>query len=330
MGTHSITAGYGGDSNNAASTSTALNQVINGTFTFTSDGSTHTVLAGQSTPTTSPAAYTFVATPTSAGTFGATVTFACSFAPTDPTLTNSSCTFNTGQANPAQIAAGSGPTQVSLVITTKGPNRGIGNVRNIRRRADNRSPWLPLTLPLAGIVMAGFAGRKVWKHSAVASLCVSLMLLGLLVACGGSTAAPILVGVGSEPALNANGVSGSGWPSQTASFTATVTGTSNTAVAWTLSSPTTSCPKPFTALSACGSLSSTSANPTTYTAPTIAAGLPTTVTITATSQADTTKSGSAPETITPTTVPGTYTVTVTAFEANTVVSATPNVTLVVN
>ena len=325
VGTNSITAGYGGDSNNAASTSTALNQVINGTFSFTSDGSTHTVLAGQSTPTTSPAAYTFVATPTSAGTFGATVTFACTFNPPDPTLTNSSCTFNTGQANPTQIAAGSGPTQVSLVITTKGPNTGIGNVRSIRRRADNRSPWLLLTLPLAGIVMAGFAGRKVWKHSAVASLCVSLMLLGLLVACGGSTAAPILVGVSSGTALYPNYTN---WLPQTEQFTATVTNTSNTAVAWTLSSSSSCSGSP----SPCGSISSTGL----YTAPTVAPGLPSGITVTATSQADPTKAGSTTFNLNPTTVPNAvtvpptagYIVTVTATEAST--QETAPVTLVVD
>ncbi len=326
VGSNSITAGYSGDSNNHASTSTALNQIINGTFSFTSDGSMHTVLAGQTTSTSTP--YTFVATPTSASTFGATVTFACSFAPTDPTLTNASCTFN-----PASIAAGAGATSVAMIITTKGPNTGIGNVRSIRRRADNRSPWLPLTLPLAGIVVAGLAGRKVWKHSAVASLCVSLMLLGLLVACGGSSAAPIIVGV--QESVSSLYPNYTDWPSQTGTFTATVTGTTNQNVTWGLSTSAAgvSC---TAASNPCGSL--TSANPTMYTAPTIAPGLPSSIVVTATSQADTTKNGQTSLNLSPATVPNAvtvppttgYTVTVTALEANTAVSATPNVSLVVN
>ncbi|MGA7080541.1 MAG: protease pro-enzyme activation domain-containing protein [Terriglobales bacterium] len=324
VGSNSITAGYGGDSNNAQSTSLALNQVINGTFSFASTGaSSLTVLAGQTTSTTG--SYAFLATPTSAGTFGATVTFACGFAPTDPTLTTSSCTFS-----PTSIAAGAGATTVTMTITSKGPNTGIGQPgQKIRqRRADNRSPWLPLTLPLAGIVVAGVAGRKVWKHSAVASLCVSLMLLGLLVACGGgsSPAAPIVVAVSPGTALYPNYTD---WPSQTESFTATVTGTNNTAVTWTLSSSTSSCPTPYTTLSQCGQLSSTTASPVTYTAPTIASGLPSGIVITATSAADTTKSGQTAFNLTPATVPGTYTVTVTATEAATSVPAS-GVSLVVN
>jgi hypothetical protein len=51
-----------------------------------------------------------------------------------------------------------------------------------------------------------------------------------------------------------------------------------------------------------------------YTAPTVAAGLPTAVTITATSQADSTKSASASETLKPATIPGTYNVTVTVTD----------------
>jgi hypothetical protein len=54
-----------------------------------------------------------------------------------------------------------------------------------------------------------------------------------------------------------------------------------------------------------------------YTAPTIAAGLPTSVTITATSQADSTKIGSATVNLTRTTVPGSYPITVTATESTT-------------
>ncbi len=324
VGTDSITAQYGGDSNNAASTSTVLSQVINGTFTFTSDGSTHTVLAGQQTNTSSP--YQFIATPISGGgIFGAAVTFGCTFAPTDPTLTNSSCVFT-----PASIAVGAGATPVTMTITTKGPNPGVGTQIR-RRRADNRSPWLPMTLPLAGIVVAGFAGRKVWKHSAVASLCVSLVLLGVLVACGGSSSQPIVVGVNQGTALYPNYATDS-WPNQTEQFTATLTNTNNQNVAWTLSSSSSCSGTP----SPCGTISSTGL----YTAPTIAPGLPSGITVTATSQADPTKVGSTTFNLNPTTVPNAvtvpptsgYTVMVTATEGTgtTAVTATPNVTLVVN
>ena len=58
-----------------------------------------------------------------------------------------------------------------------------------------------------------------------------------------------------------------------------------------------------------------------YTAPTVAAGLPTSVTITATSVADPTKSGSGQETLNVATIPGTYSnIAVTATESKAVVS----------
>jgi hypothetical protein len=281
-------------------------------------------LAGQQTNTSSP--YQFIATPISGGgIFGAAVTFGCTFAPTDPTLTNSSCVFT-----PASIAVGAGATPVTMTITTKGPNPGVGTQIR-RRRADNRSPWLPMTLPLAGIVVAGFAGRKVWKHSAVASLCVSLILLGVLVACGGSSSRPIVVGVNQGTALYPNYATDS-WPNQTEQFTATLTNTNNQNVAWTLSSSSSCSGTP----SPCGSISSTGL----YTAPTVAPGLPSGITVTATSQADPTKVGSTTFNLNPTTVPNAvtvppttgYTVMVTATEGTgtTAVTATPNVTLVVD
>ncbi|HEY6303726.1 MAG TPA: protease pro-enzyme activation domain-containing protein [Terriglobales bacterium] len=315
-GTDPITAAYGGDTNNSASTSAILNQTVNPpSFTFISNGPpSHTVLAGQQTLTTTP--YTFLATPTSGATFAGAVSFGCTFAPTDPTLTLSACTFT-----PSSVAAGAGPTTVSLVIETAGPNTGMGS--QFRRRADNRSPWLPLALPLAGIVMVGFAGRKMSRFAAIACLSISLVLLGLLVACGGSSSPPpIVVSVSPGATVFPNNT---GWPSQTTTFTATVTNGTNTAVNWTLTSSVLC----TTASNPCGSLSSATGSPTTYTAPTIAAGLPPSVTVTATSQADPTKSGQAIETISPATIPGTYTVTVTATEAGQSVMATPPTTLVV-
>ena len=216
VGADTVTASYAGDGYNKPSSGTTVVNVTAPTFTFVGGGS-HTVLAGQKT-----LAYSFTATPTSpigSPAFTSTVTFGCTFAPADATLTNSSCTFT-----PATITTGtSGATPVSLVITTTGPNSGTGT--ELRHRADNHSPWLPLALPLAGIVVVGFAGRKVWKHSAIASLCVSLVLLGLLLACGGSnTAKPVTVTVNQgQPASVFPTDIADGWLTQTAQFTATVT-----------------------------------------------------------------------------------------------------------
>jgi hypothetical protein len=120
-----------------------------------------------------------------------------------------------------------------------------------------------------------------------------------------------LIACGS-PSVNVTGVSPSaaslwpndaadGWPSSTQAFTATVINTHNTAVTWSIT--------PSTA----GSIDANG----NYTAPTIAAGLPPSVTVTATSQADSRKSASATVTLKPATVPGVFNVTVTATEAGT-------------
>ena len=293
-GTDNITASYAGDGYNAPSTTVTafVVTVVAPSFTLaTNPPTSHIVLAGQSSLT-----YQFVATPTTSGqsTFTFTVTFACSFAPTDPTLTNASCAFT-----PPSIPAGAGPTNVTATITTAGPNTGTGG--QFRHRADNRMPWLPLSLPLAGIVVAGIAGRKLSKYSVVASLCLALALLGVLMACGGSSAPPISVsGVSGSPAsLFPNNT---GWPSQTAKFSATISNDgTNKGVTWAVTGSPTN-----------GTIDATGL----YTAPTVAAGLPARVTITATSVADSSKSASTTETLNPATVPGAYTATVTASEAN--------------
>jgi len=261
-------------------------------FTWVINGpNAKTVLAGQS------ATYSFTATPVGSGTFTSDVTVSCGN--TNPALT--ACGFD------KQIHAGDPATTVMLTITTTGPNTGTVSPR----RADNRGPWLPLTFPLAGVLIMGMAGRRVSRYSARAGLCVSLMLLGLLVACGGGGSGPppppqisVTVGPGVPASLFPNQT---GWPSQTAQFTATVNNTSNKAVTWAV-----------TGAPANGTIDANGL----YTAPMLAPGLPATVNITATSQADSTKSGSRSETLSVPTALGTYTVTVTATEG--VVSHSPN------
>jgi subtilase family serine protease len=278
------------------------------TFTLVSTPGTatsHTVLSGQTTLT-----YSFTVTPTSGSTFFVTaVNLSCtSFSPTDPTLTGSSCAFSPS----ATIPAGSGASTVTMTISSKGPNGGPGS--QLRHRSDNRLPWLPLTLPLAGVVMVGLAGRKMSRAATVAGMCLMLALAGFLIACGSSSRPVSITSVtGSSASIYPQNV---GWTNATATFTATLTNDSgNKGVTW--------------AVTTANGGSIVSADPThgTYTPPTIAAGLPTNVTITATAVADTSKTGTASIALNPTTLPGTYTVTVTAAEAG-ATSQTANVTLV--
>ncbi len=296
VGTNNISASFGGDGYNmpATTTTSAIVVVAAPTFHFTNpNNTTTTVLAGV------PGSYSFTATPTGSSTFAANVNFSCSGLP-DATV---GCTFT-----PQFIPAGtSGATTVNLSITTSGPNSGCASCA--KHEGKKRSS-IPLALPLVGIMLVGFAGRKMSKYPAVAGLCVSLALLGLLIACGGGSN-PITVSVGPNvpSAIYPNNA---GWPSQTAQFTATVANTSNTAVNWTVSG---------------GSANGTIDANGLYTSPMIVAGLPSSVTIIATSQADSTKSGQATETLKPATVPGTYPITVVANEDGTMNSLPISITV---
>jgi hypothetical protein len=183
-----------------------------------------------------------------------------------------------------------------MTITTAGPNTGTGT--QLRRRADKRSPWLPFALPIAGVMVVGLAGRKMSKYSAIAGLCASLALFGLLVACGGSSN-PVSVTVSPSTASLWPKDTADNWPSSTQAFTATVSHSSNTAVTWSISPNE-------------GSIDA-SGN---YTAPTVSSGL-TPITVTATSQADSTKTATATITLKTATIPHPYSLTMTATEATT-------------
>jgi hypothetical protein len=291
------------------------------TFTFTASSTSHTVLAGQTT-----LGYSFTATPTGTTSFAGQVTFNCSFAPTDTTLTNASCAFN-----PPSIAAGTiAPTGVAvgLFITTTGPNTGNGT--QLRRRVDNRSrsPWLPLTLPIAGVVvlglMRGKVSGKVSKRSAVALALFMLALIGFMAACGGgggSTTPPASVSVtpSTTVQLYAN-ESGNSWAADLTQqqFTAVVNNSSSQTVSWAV-----------TGASANGTIGTTTGL---YTTPATVPS-PATVTVTATSSAATTPGTGTVDILTPTgdgALPAHYTVTVTATETGAASPQTAQVTLIVN
>jgi hypothetical protein len=188
----------------------------------------------------------------------------------------------------------------------------------LRHRSDNRLPWLPLALPLAGVVMVGFAGRKMSRVATVAGMCLMLALAGFLIACG-SSSPPISISsvTGSSSSIYPQNA---GWTNSTATFTATLANDSgNKGVTWAVSTANG------------GTIAATDTTHATYTPPTIAVGLTSPITVTATSVADTSKTGTASIALNPTTVPvnGGYTVTVTASESG-ATSQTANVTLVVN
>ncbi|MBZ5549751.1 MAG: hypothetical protein LAO22_17635 [Acidobacteriia bacterium] len=269
-------------------------------FTWATNGSTaHTVLAGQTT-----LAYNFNASPTGATTFPAAVTFACSGLP-DPTAV---CVFS-----PTSIAAGAAATAVSLTITTKGPNTGTGTA--VQHQADKRSPRMPLTLPIAGLLLAGLVGQKISKHSIFAGLCVALAMIGMMLACGGGGSStpppppPISVTVTPSAAVNlyAN-EAGNTWAANLTQqqFSATVNNSTNQAVQWQVNG-----------VAGGNSTFGTIDNTGLYAAP-VAMPTPATFNVTAVAQADASKSASRQVAIqTPTTL-GTFNVTVTATEGGTI------------
>jgi hypothetical protein len=273
----------------------SVSLTVSGTFTVPSTLTNPTTANPGQTTTTS-----MQLTPVGGSTFTSSVSYSC----TGGLPAGATCSFN--PVSP--LASGSSATDVQITVNTAGPFAGAasGAVRSeTRRRAQNQNPrlWLPLTLPLAGVVFVGLAGRKISRRYKIAGLCLMLVLTGILVACGGGSSSPpppppVAVTV-SPSSVNTLWPNLSGFPSQTQQFTANVTGTTNTAVTWTISS---------------GGTTDTISSTGMYTAPT--AVPPGAVTVKATSQADATKSGSATVNIQTPTPAGTYQITVTVTEGS--------------
>jgi len=160
--------------------SQAVSLTVNGTFTVPPTLTNPTSAnPGQATTTT------MQLTPSGGSTFTTSVSYSCSGLPTGAT-----CTFN--PASP--LASGSSATNVMLTVNTAGPFSGTAgsNVRGqttIKRKAQNQNPrlWLPLTLPLAGVVFVGLAGRKISRRYKIVGLCLTLALALIMVACGGGS-----------------------------------------------------------------------------------------------------------------------------------------------
>ncbi len=215
--------------------------------TWSDTGSTTvTVEAGQS------ASYTFSATPAGGATFSGAVTFACANL---PALT--SCSFS-----PTSIAAGAGTTSVMATISTTGPNSGSGSDR--RRQIGKKfrslatshnsggtsvgmglnSAWL-LTIPLAGIFLAGIASGKTdcrikYQRRAVFLCCMALAALLLLAACGGLAGnggqgpPPVTVTVSPTSANVYADEAGNSWPASATQqqFAAIVNNGTSQTVTW--------------------------------------------------------------------------------------------------
>jgi hypothetical protein len=278
-------------------------------LTWTNTGSAGaTVEAGQS------ASYSFLAAPVGEDSFGSAVSFGCANL---PALTG--CTFK-----PASLAAGLPATDVTLTITTTGPNAGT----QLRQRpgALVRTAWMaasrrpstgtapgvlrtPLqSFALAWVVLVGILGsgqkRRGRPHLYAAIACIGLGL-GLMaeVSCGGvgggggTGPPPATVTVSPGSATLFADEAGNSWPAGVTQrqFTATVNNSTNEDVTWAV-----------TGGSANGTVDGTGL----YTAPAVVPN-PAAVTVTATS-AVATSPGSARVTVEAPTGLGTWQITVTA------------------
>ena len=310
VGTNNISASFPGDGYNLPSVGTTTVTVTAPDFTIpTPPGTPPAANPGQSTSTTMSIATV------GGGTFPISVTYACSGLPTGAT-----CSFN-----PTQIAATTGsPKTVTITVQTAGPFTGVatGDARRAgtRRAALGPKPrlWLPLSLPLAGMLLVGLVGRRLPRSHQVAALCVALALAGLLVACGGGSSSPPPVTVSVSPStVNTLYPSSilAGEPAQTQQFSATVSNTTSQTVTWAAGGVT-------GGNSTVGTISATGL----YTAPATLPS-PAAVPITATSSAATSPGTATVNLQTPTPA-GTSTVTVTITEGT--VQHTTTFSLTVN
>ncbi len=251
---------------------------------------------GQSTSTT------MLISPVGGATFASNVTYTCT---TGLPTGISSCLFT--PASP--ITAGSSATTVTVTIQTLGPFTGIAgtavpNNERPRMRSQNQRLWLPLSLPLAGMLLVGLAGRRLPRSYKIVGLCLALAVTGFLVACGGgsSSTPPPVIGVTVSPStVNTLYPNLTGAPAQTQQFSAAVSNSTNQTVTWAV-----------TGGSANGTIDPNSGL---YTAPSSLPNPNSAITITATSAA-TTNPGTATVNLKTPTAAGTFPITVTVTEGS--------------
>lgn len=132
-GTHSITAGYGGDANNLGSTSNALTVTVDAaTFTFSVSPMSQSITSGSS------AAYNLTVTPS--GSYTSQVSFSCSFSPP------SSATCSASPVTP-----NSNTTTTTLTISGATPAAAVIHASPLY------GFWIPLSA--IGLVLFG-SGRR--------------------------------------------------------------------------------------------------------------------------------------------------------------------------
>ena len=242
--------------------------------------------------------------------FNANVTYTCPAG----LPAGATCSFS-----PTTIAAGTAsPATVTVNVQTSGPFTGTaGDVRRgdktgRRMLGQKERLWLPMSLPLFGMVLVGLTGGRLPRRYKIVGLCLILTLTGFLVACGGSSSPPPPVVTVSPNAVSTLYPNLAGAPPQTQQFSATVSNTTSQTVTWAV-----------TGGSANGSIDATGL----YTAPAALPNPNSPITVTATSAATTTP-GTATVNLQTPTPSGAYPITVTVTAGG--LSHTTTFTLTVN
>jgi sugar lactone lactonase YvrE len=172
VGTHSVTAAYGGDTQFSTSTSAAVPQIVSDFTLVIASGSSSsaTVTAGGT------AAYSLTISPSAGTTFPAAATLTATGAPAGSLVT----------ITPSTLLAGSGATNVAVAIRVPATAAAIYRLRTLGPGFASIMAGLFL-LPLGGRLRRrlGSRGTMVW------GMCLVLVTAGALVACGGDTPAPL-------------------------------------------------------------------------------------------------------------------------------------------
>ncbi len=230
-----------------------------------------------------------------------TVTLSC----TAGLPAGAACLFNPTTVTP-------GGTASVLTISTNGPNASNRIVPTASTQPDHTP--LALVMSAFGLAFGIFFSAPLRRRTGATLLMLTLMIapLILLPACGSSNSTP------PPPpavAVTITPTTATLFTTQTKQFTATVTNTTNTAVNWEVAGV-------VGGNATVGTITTAGL----YTPPTVVP-TPATVSVTAVSQADTTKSASAAVMLTQQTAAGTYTVTISATGGG--VTHTTTVTLTV-
>jgi hypothetical protein len=184
IGTHSITAQYGGDTNFDASTSSALSQVITAQpdYSLSANPTSQTVNPGSS------AAYAITLTPSNG--YDGTVTFACPSAaqlPAGVTCTLPSPVVPAGKA-------------VTLTLNTTGPSAMLRAPAGTNSHSSGMNLWASLgSIGVFGLMLTGDWKRRKHRRLAIVLGIFAIVMILALVGCGGGASTPNTGGGGTPP-----------------------------------------------------------------------------------------------------------------------------------